>query len=238
MDERPWWIVVGGRTRLGRSLAEELATDHNLVVTTSCPEPPESGGTASLSTRIPARILRWDAADTRLVPRMMADLAQLGAEGIRFRGALVAAGSFPRQPFGSWDPESLAATWALNLTFPLLVAQALAPHFEECASLQVLLDAAMHRPFREYLPYSAAKAALGALVPALARQFAPRVRVVGHALGVLLPEEGCDAEALAARTLLQRNGTPGDLVRAVRYAADSPYLTGEVLTLDGGRRWA
>jgi len=238
VDERPWWIVVGGRTRLGRCVAEDLAADHNLVVTTSRPEPPESGGTASLSTRTPARILRWDAADTRLVPRMMADLAQLGAEGIRFRGALIAAGSFPRQPFGSWDPESLAATWELNLTFPLLAAQALAPHFEDGGSLQLLLDTALHRPFQDYLPYSAAKAALGALVPGLARAFAPRIRVAGHALGVVMPEADCDADHLAQRTLMQRNGSPEDLIRAVRYIADSPYVTGEILTLDGGRRWA
>lgn len=238
MSGRPWWIVVGGRTRLGRCIAENLAADHEVLVTTSRPEELESGRETSLSTRNPARILRWDAADTRLVPRMMADLAQLGAEGIRFRGALVAAGSFPRQPIGSWDPESLARTWELNLTFPLLVAQALAPHLEEGASLQFLLDTALHRPFREHLPYSAAKAALGTLVPALARELAPRIRVVGHALGVLLPEAGCDAGALAARNLLQRNGAPEDLARAVRYAADSPYLTGEILTLDGGRQWA
>lgn len=238
MSERPWWIVVGGRTRLGRCAAEELSADHEVLVTTSRPEELESGWETSLSTRNPARILRWDAADDRLVPRMMADLAQLGAEGIRLRGALVVAGTFPRQPFGTWDPTSLARTWELNLSFPLLVAQALAPHFEDSASLQFVLDTALHRPFREHLPYSAAKAALGALVPALARQLAPRIRVVGHALGVLLPEEGCDAEALAARNLLQRNGTPKDLVRAVRYAAESPYLTGEILTLDGGRRWA
>lgn len=238
MSGRPWWIVVGGRTRLGRHLAEDLATDHEVVVTTSRPADLGSGWETSLSTRNPARILRWDAAEPRLVPRMMADLAQLGAEGIRFRGALVAAGSFPRQPFGSWDPESLARTWELNLAFPMLVAQALAPHFEEGASLQILLDTALHRPFRDHLPYSAAKAALGALVPALARELAPGVRVVGHALGVILPEAGCDADALAARNPMHRNGTPEDLIRAVRYAADSPYLTGEVLTLDGGRRWA
>ena len=31
--------------------------------------------------------------------------------------------------------------------------------------------------------------------------------------------------------------TPEDLARALRYAAESPYLTGEILTLDGGTRW-
>ena len=75
-------------------------------------------------------------------------------------------------------------------------------------------------------------------MPALARQFAPRVRVVGHALGIVLPNDDCDPASLAERNLLKRLGTPDDLLRALRYAAESPYLTGEILTLDGGRRWA
>lgn len=63
------------------------------------------------------------------------------------------------------------------------------------------------------------------------------MRVVGHALGAILPAEGSDPTFLAERTLLKRLGDPSDLCRAVRYAAESPFLTGEILTLDGGRRW-
>jgi NAD(P)-dependent dehydrogenase (short-subunit alcohol dehydrogenase family) len=87
------------------------------------------------------------------------------------------------------------------------------------------------------LPYSAAKAGLGALVAGLAQLLAPRVRVVGHAPGALLPADEAEGAYLAGRTLLKRLGDPADLCRAVRYAEESPFLTGEILTLDGGRRW-
>lgn len=237
-EPRPWWIVVGGRRRLGRALTEDLARDHGVVVTSSRPWDAESGWVETLSTRTPVRTLRWDAADSALVPTMMADLSQLRAEGIRFSGALIVAGSFPDQPFGSWEAEALSQTWQLNLTFPLLAAQALAPHLAEGGSLQFLLDAALHRPLPRRLPYSGAKAALAALVPGLARALAPRVRVVGHALGVALPDEGSDPATLAARTLVGRTSSPEELARAIRFAAASPSLTGEVLTLDGGWRWA
>jgi pteridine reductase len=169
---------------------------------------------------------------------MMADLDRLGAEGIRFQSAVLVAGTFPQQTFGSWTPESLQATLAMNLGFPMLAAQALAPFIQDQGSLQVLLDTAIHRPMQKRLPYSAAKAGLAAMVPGLARLLAPRVRVVGHALGVLLPDAGSDPATLAGLNLLQRNGSPEDLVRALEFAAASPYLTGEILTLDGGRRWA
>ena len=169
---------------------------------------------------------------------MMADMQSLGDTGQTLDGAVIAAGTFPESPFGTWDLASLEDVWRVNLTFPLLTAQAISPLLAEGACLQFLLDTAIHRPFLKRLPYSAAKAGLAALVPGLARQLAPRIRVVGHALGTVLPDPGSDPAHLADRNLLKRLGTPEDLVRALRYAADSPYLTGEVLTLDGGRRWA
>lgn len=168
---------------------------------------------------------------------MMADLDRLASDGWVISGAVLLAGTFPEQPFESWTPDGLASTWQVNLSFPFLCAQALAPRLAEGACLQILLDTSIHHPWLRRLPYSAAKAGLAALVPGLAQLLAPKVRVVGHALGTLLPAEGSDASFLASRTLLKRIGDPDDLCRAVRYAASSPFLTGEILTLDGGRRW-
>jgi len=168
----------------------------------------------------------------------MADLERLGAEGIRFQSAVLVAGTFPGQAFGTWTSESLQSTLSLNLAFPMLAAQTLAPWIQNQGSLQFLLDTAIHRPMQQRLPYSAAKAGLAHLVPGLACLLAPRLRVVGHALGVLLPEAGSDPQALAEKNLLKANGAPEDLLRALRFVAKSPYLTGEIITLDGGRRWA
>jgi len=233
---RSCWVLVGGRQRLGRALAEDLARDHDLVLTSS-----ESWGGESwvedLAKTAQIRTLQWDAGSPDLVSRMMADLDTLQAQGWVISGVVLLAGTFPEGPLGTWTPEVLEATWRMNLSFPFLCAQALAPHLAEGACLQLLLDTSLHHPWLKRLPYSAAKAGLASLVPGLAQLLAPRVRVVGHALGTLLPAEGADATFLASRTLLKRVGEPADLCRAVRYAADSPFLTGEILTLDGGRRW-
>ncbi len=235
-NERPCWMLVGGRRRLGKALAEDLARDHDLVLTSSRPwgNATEWPGGA---TRAQVRTLHWDATDPELVSRMMADLEALDRAGVTLSGAVLVAGTFPEAPFGTWSRESLDATWQINLTFPLLCAQALAPRLAEGACLQFLLDTSVHTPWLQRLPYSVAKGGLATAVPGLARLLAPKVRVVGHALGAILPAEGSDAGFLAEQTLLKRLGTPADLCRAVRFAADSPFLTGEILTLDGGRRW-
>jgi len=167
----------------------------------------------------------------------MADLGALGAEGVRLNSCVVVSGSFPESPLGQWTPSSLADTWRLNLAFPLLAAQAAAPHMADGGCIQFLLDTAIHKPFSRRLPYSAAKAGLAAMVPGLAKVLAPRVRVVGHALGTVLPDAHDPAD-LAQHSLLKRLGTPEDLARALVFAAESPYLTGEIITLDGGARYS
>jgi NAD(P)-dependent dehydrogenase (short-subunit alcohol dehydrogenase family) len=232
------WILVGGRNRLGRALAENLAPDHRLVLTSSKPWEGERRWLESLSKRALVQTFQWNANDPELVPTMMADMKSLGDGGFTLENAVIIAGTFPESPFGQWDPASLEANWKLNLSFPLLVAQTIAPFLARGACLQFLLDTAIHRPFVKHMPYSAAKAALAALIPTLAKILAPEVRVVGHALGTALPNAESDPADLAEHNLLKRLGTPQDLARALRYAAESPYLTGEILTLDGGRRWA
>ena len=231
MDEcKPLWILVGGRRRLGRALAEDLGPDHRLALTSSGPWEGEAWASDHLH-------LRWDARDPALSARMGEDLDRLVREQGPLESAVLVAGDFPATPMGSWTEEQLAGTWALNLSFPLLAVQALAPRLQEGACLQILLDTAIHKPLLQRLPYTAAKAGLGAMVGGLAKALAPRVRVVGHALGTVLPAEGHDPAALARKGLMGRVGTPADLARALRYAAASPYLTGEILTLDGGTRW-
>ncbi len=229
---KDWWVLVGGRSRVGRRLAELLAGRHNLVLTSSRSWKGEEAWLERLSTGV--RTFCWDAEAPGFGSTMMADLATLEPEGIRLSSAVLVAGEFPVHPIGSWEAQALDRLWRVNLSFPMLAAQALVPVLAHGGSLQILLDAAIHRPFASRLPYTASKAALAALVPGLAKALAPGIRVVGHAPGTLLPSADSDAGALARATPLGRTGDVEDLARALEYAAASPYLTGEVLTLDGG----
>jgi pteridine reductase len=93
---------------------------------------------------------------------------------------------------------------------------------------------------RDHAVYSAAKAGLVMLTRALARELAPEVRVNAIAPGaVLWPEAGMDEERkdkILAQTPLQRRGAPEDIARAVLFfAAEAPFVTGQILAVDGGR---
>jgi pteridine reductase len=68
----------------------------------------------------------------------------------------------------------------------------------------------------------------------------PEVRVNGIAPGpILWPEAGMDEQLqqeIVAKTLLKRVGSPEDVVRAALFLVkDAPYVTGQILAVDGGR---
>jgi len=76
-------------------------------------------------------------------------------------------------------------------------------------------------------------------VEALARELAPRVRINAIAPGVVAWPDGTSVQeraAYEARTPLDRSGTPEDAAAMVRWLVlEAPFVTGEVIRLDGGR---
>jgi pteridine reductase len=170
--------------------------------------------------------------------------ALIAAVAARFGGLQILvnnASSFYPTGFGSITPAAWADLMGTNLKAPLFLTQAAAPLLRAGNGLVVnIVDIHGMRPLPGYLVYSTAKAGLIHLTRALARELAPQVRVNAVAPGpVLWPEAGLDEAQQAeivSRTLLGRAGTPADIARAVRYfACDAPYVTGQVLAVDGGR---
>ena len=128
-----------------------------------------------------------------------------------------------------------------NLRAPLFLcqeaAEALSAH-EGC--IVNIVDIHADRPLKGYPVYSIAKAGLAAMTRSLALELAPRVRVNGVAPGAIAwPEDGqfdpAERERIIATTPLRRIGSPGDIAQAVHFLAAAPYVTGQIVAVDGGR---
>jgi pteridine reductase len=107
-------------------------------------------------------------------------------------------------------------------------------------SIVNILDVHAQRPMSGHAAYSISKAGLAMMTLALARELGPDIRVNAVAPGAILwPEREPTERAKAAileRTALQRLGDPADIASAVVYLAlDAPYVTGQILAVDGGR---
>lgn len=136
----------------------------------------------------------------------------------------------------SWD-ELLGS----NLKAPFFLSQALAPTLVTQGGCIInIIDIHAERGLKGYPVYSIAKAGLAAMTKVLAKELAPDIRVNGVSPGaVLWPENEMseqDKVEIMDRVALKRQGQPEDIAKAVCFlVADAPYITGQIITVDGGR---
>jgi pteridine reductase len=151
------------------------------------------------------------------------------------------AGLFERVAFESISREQYRTMLAVNLDAPFFLTQALLPSLRAAAQPLVvhLTDIGGERAVSHYAHYSVSKAALLMLTRALAVELAPHVRVNAVSPGTVAFPEDFDAaarEAILQRIPMGREGSVEDIARVVVFLArEAPYITGQVVTVDGGR---
>lgn len=137
---------------------------------------------------------------------------------------------------GHWD-ELIGS----NLRAPLFIAQEAAAELaKQRGSIVNIADIHAERPMKGYAVYSIAKAGLVAMTRALALELGPAVRVNAVAPGAIAwPDDGQfpppERGRIVATTPLARLGSPGDIAQAVHFLATAPFVTGQILAVDGGR---
>lgn len=234
-------LITGGARRVGAVVARRLhAAGANLAIhyRSSASEAEALRAELNAGRKNSAITAQADLLDLATLPSLVAaTLAAFGGLDVLINNA----SSFYATPVG----EITSAQWddliGTNLRAPLFLSQAAAPQLRESRGLIInIADIHGLRPLKRFPVYSAAKAGLVMLTHSLAREFGPEVRVNAIAPGpILFPERGMTDEIeaqIVERTLLKRRGTPEDIAGAALYfAADAPYVTGQVLAVDGGR---
>jgi len=151
------------------------------------------------------------------------------------------ASAFYPTAVGQIEPGHWEELMGSNLRAPLFLAQAAAPQLALAGGAIVnIADIHAERPLKGYVVYSLAKAGLVALTRSLALELAPGVRVNAVAPGAIAwPEDGQfesgERERIVATTPLRRTGNPEEIAQAVHFLCTAPFVTGQVLAVDGGR---
>ncbi|MDN5621242.1 MAG: pteridine reductase [Psychrobacter sp.] len=155
------------------------------------------------------------------------------------------ASRFYPSPIGYINHEQWNELFLTNAKAPLFLSQALLPYLKRQQGCIVsLLDIhAQDTPFSNYAVYNMAKAAHRMMVQSLALELAPDIRVNGVAPGVnVLPESDSDQalddvkqQDIIASIPMQRIGKPEEIAHSVMYLVQAHYVTGEIITIDGGR---
>lgn len=237
MAETKVALVTGAGHRVGRAIALGLAeAGFDLAVHYNASR--DGAGETARLVREAGREAWTLGADLTTGEAPAALVREVITRAGRLDVVVNSAAIMERTPFGEVD----AATWdrilTLNLRAPFLLAQAAAPHLPEGGCIVNIADLAAFETWPGYIPHGVSKSGVVYLTRALARVLAPRIRVNAVAPGTVLLPEQMDpraAEHLTSTTPLRRDGSPDDVVQAVRYLLDASYVTGETIIVDGGR---
>ncbi len=232
-------LVTGASRRIGASIATRLAHDGANVAVHYRSD--ENGAERTVEA-----VIRESVRGVKL----RADLSEPGACEELWRRAEDALGPldvwvnnaaiFIKTPLESLAAEDFERHMRVNaqvvFTSSSIAARRMRPEVDAC--IVNVADVAGERPWPAYIPYSASKAAVISLTRGFARALAPRVRVNAVSPGPMLPpanEDPAQGEKAVAQTLLKRWGAPEDVASAVALLVRATYLTGVVLSVDGGR---
>jgi pteridine reductase len=238
-------LITGGAKRVGAAICRRLhAAGANLMLHYRA-----SAGEARL---LQAELNHARADSVALIQADLLDLNKLPAivdQTLQTFGRLDAlvnnASSFFPTPVGEITPQAWDDLIGTNLRAPLFLAQAAAPALRKAEGAIVnIVDIHAERPLKNFVVYSVAKAGLVAVTRSLARELAPEVRVNAVAPGPILWPDNASFDELSrqrivSHTPLKREGDPDDIAKAVYYLiADATYVTGDTISVDGGRHIA
>lgn len=233
-------LVTGGAHRVGKAISLMLAQagTHVVVNYFSSDEAARVTATEAEAAGVEAMTVQCDVSDWGQVQAMAEAIAgRFGGVDIIVNSASV----FETMSFPTDDLETWRRVTAVSIDGPFYVCNALTPGMlaRGAGVIVNIVDLSIWHPWPKYMAHAVGKAALLGLTRQLALELAPTIRANAVAPGLVLPPPNASAQRVAAgaaRTLLGRWGSPDDVARAVRYLIEADFVTGDVITVDGGER--
>lgn len=235
-------LVTGAARRVGAAIAKKLhQASYRIVIhcNHSLVEAQALAKDFNLQRPDSALVLQGDLCTPGIAEQLIKD--SLGWAG-RLDLLVNNASIFKRNGFDCFDEKIWDDLFASNVKAPFLLSLAARPYLAVNQGVIInLTDIHADRPLREYAIYCQSKAAFAMQTKALAREFAPEIRVNAVAPGsVAWPEQdnilnNAEQADIIAKTPLKRHGDPDFIAQAVLALASNPFITGQILNVDGGR---
>jgi len=241
-DEKKVALVTGGARRIGRAIAQDLA-GHGYAVAIHCHHSlAEAEGLAETIRAAggEAIVLAADLADLDAARALPAEVAaRLGPANLLVNNASI----FEADGIGDLDPARFQRQLAVNLTAPVLLADAFAgalPAPREGLIVN-LVDQRAWKTTPHFMSYQLSKSALLTATRTLAQALAPRIRVNAIGPGPTLPsprQDPADFARQAAQVLLGHGPELAEFGRTIHYLHETRSITGQMIALDGGQHLA
>ena len=234
-------LITGGAVRVGKAITLALARAGANVVINYYSSAVEAEATCMEASAFGVGTL---AIQANIGNREQVDMmVSKAVETFGSIDILINSASLWKQtPFPTDNVDDWHQVTNILINGPFYCANAIAPFMLEKGEGAIvnIIDLAAFEPWPNFMAHSVGKSALLALSRQLSLELAPSVTVNAVAPGPVLPPPDYDDERIAKtakRTLLNRWGTAEDVAETVMFFVKSNYITGEVLTVDGGEHF-
>jgi NAD(P)-dependent dehydrogenase (short-subunit alcohol dehydrogenase family) len=231
-------LVTGAAKRIGRSIALELAQRGADVIVNYRNSRAEAEQVVAEIVRLGRRSIAVQA-DVSVRADVQRMISRVESEFGRLDILVNNAGMFQHVPFNEITDEQWNGIIATNLTSQFLCSQIATPLLKASGRGRIVNLASLGGllAWPGYAHYCVSKAGVISLTRCLARALAPVITVNAVAPGTITFEgDAAELEAdFVKRAPLRRTGKGSDIAEAVAFLAESDFITGQVLVVDGGR---
>jgi ketoreductase RED2 len=231
-------LVTGSSSGIGAAVARRLAASGVSVVVNSARS--VEAGTALAAELPDAHYIQADVADEEQAQRLVAQTVERYGRLDTLVNNAGRTRVIPHADLAAASPAVWREIFGLNVFGTWQLTVAAVPHLKATGSGSIVNVSSLagSRPGGSSLPYAASKATVDHMTRLLASVLGPEIRVNCVAPGLIATPwiDGFDEfrEFVSATAPLRRVGTPEDVAKVVCDVADSLYLTGEIIRVDGG----
>jgi len=231
-------LITGAAKRIGKEIAYTFFNDGwNVIIHFNKSEKDAKNLTEELNKLRPNSTSSIQADLNSLDDVILLAEKSLDVFG-QINGLINNASTFYATPMGKISDDDWNALISSNLKAPLFLIQAL--HKELKENKGFIVNITDQQTIPDHSIYLAAKSGLHTLTKVLAKELAPEIRVNGVAPGAILEPPNTKWDENKKNEILKsiplgRMGTENDIAKAVLFLADSLYITGEILNIDGGK---
>ena len=240
-EYKKWALVTGGGKRIGATIVETL---HNKGFNVAIHYNSSSDAADQLCAQLNAKkqdssiTIGTDLTDQDTLENLIPSLIE---KTKRLDALVNNASTFYPTPIEKITLEDWDNLLGTNLKAPLFLSKYAAQYLKQSQGIIInIIDIHSKKPLKEHPIYGSAKSGLAMLTRSLASDLAPDVRVNGISPGLILWPENDPSEQIKNNILqqipLKKIGNSEDIANCVLFLIeDAPYITGEIIAVDGGR---
>jgi NAD(P)-dependent dehydrogenase (short-subunit alcohol dehydrogenase family) len=229
-------LITGSARRIGKAIALALADSGMSVIIHYHQSRREAEQLRKqiLAKGVQAWTIQADLSRSQQVARL---LTRCRKKNGKIHFLINNASVFEKDELLNIKEKNLFNTYQVNVISPLVLSQQFSK-LPEAEHIVNLLDTRIHSFDFHHASYDLSKKTLHALTRGLAIELAPRLQVNAVAPGLIMPPAGENLsylEKYKKTNPLESFGSSEEIARAVVFLLSNPFITGQVIYIDGGR---